>query len=256
MITLRKAFQISDREIISIVGAGGKTTLMFALAGELIADGARVITTTTTKIFPPTTSQSPATLLHQDRECLLRKAAEALRKNNHITVASEKLDNGKLNGISPEVTEDLTKLCNYLIIEADGSSQHPLKAPNETEPVIPESTTLVIPVIGLEAIGQAANDETVFRLPLFLKLTGLKAGDIITEKAVAKLFTSPEGIIKNSPVSARIIPLLNKVDTLDGFTKGRLLAKEILAAKHHQITRVVLGQVKMKPPVIDILTML
>jgi probable selenium-dependent hydroxylase accessory protein YqeC len=34
--------------VISIVGAGGKTALMFRLARELSKDGGRVLTTTTT----------------------------------------------------------------------------------------------------------------------------------------------------------------------------------------------------------------
>ncbi|MCF8109113.1 MAG: hypothetical protein K9J81_08985, partial [Desulfohalobiaceae bacterium] len=40
--------------IISLVGAGGKTSLMFQLAREIAARKQRVLTTTTTRIFSPT----------------------------------------------------------------------------------------------------------------------------------------------------------------------------------------------------------
>ena len=39
--------------IITIVGAGGKTTLMFRLADELAKSGLRVVVTTTVKIYRP-----------------------------------------------------------------------------------------------------------------------------------------------------------------------------------------------------------
>ena len=51
--SLKQAFNISPKEVISLVGAGGKTTLMFALARELASDKGCVITTTTTKILEP-----------------------------------------------------------------------------------------------------------------------------------------------------------------------------------------------------------
>lgn len=37
----------------ALVGAGGKTTLMYALARRMADAGRRVVCTTTTKIFPP-----------------------------------------------------------------------------------------------------------------------------------------------------------------------------------------------------------
>ena len=53
MNSLKEALDIHPKDVISIVGAGGKTTLMFALARELSNKKGMVITTTTTKIFPP-----------------------------------------------------------------------------------------------------------------------------------------------------------------------------------------------------------
>jgi probable selenium-dependent hydroxylase accessory protein YqeC len=45
--------------LIALVGAGGKTTLMFTLAEELARRKGRVVTTTTTRIFPPEVKESP-----------------------------------------------------------------------------------------------------------------------------------------------------------------------------------------------------
>ena len=42
---------IPPGSLISLVGAGGKTTTMYTLASELAAQGKRVVTTTTTNIY-------------------------------------------------------------------------------------------------------------------------------------------------------------------------------------------------------------
>ena len=57
-MTLAEAFSIGEREVISLVGAGGKTTLLYALGRELSALRCGVILTTTTKIFEPEPSRS------------------------------------------------------------------------------------------------------------------------------------------------------------------------------------------------------
>ncbi len=46
--------KLKSQGVISIIGAGGKTSLMFSLAKELSKSGKKVLTTTTTKIFMPT----------------------------------------------------------------------------------------------------------------------------------------------------------------------------------------------------------
>ena len=66
--SLRDALEIHPKEIISLVGAGGKTALMFALARELATHKKVVITTTTTKIFPPAPSDTPFLFLSRDEE--------------------------------------------------------------------------------------------------------------------------------------------------------------------------------------------
>ncbi|HEX7593711.1 MAG TPA: hypothetical protein VF429_06025, partial [Anaerolineae bacterium] len=47
---LSEAFRVRSKEIVALVGAGGKTTAMFHLADELAAQGKRVVTTTTTRL--------------------------------------------------------------------------------------------------------------------------------------------------------------------------------------------------------------
>ena len=48
---LARALGIGPKEVVTLVGGGGKTTLMFRLAAELAAAGQRVVTSMTTRIY-------------------------------------------------------------------------------------------------------------------------------------------------------------------------------------------------------------
>lgn len=250
---LRQAFSIHRGEVISLVGGGGKTVLMFALACELAATGESVITTTTTRILEPSAPETPL-ILEPDEDKMLALLLGELDKYRHITLATERLPLGKLKGISPGLVNRLAELkqASYIIVEADGAARKPLKAPNATEPVIPSTTSLVIPVVGIDALACRLTQEDVFRPEIISRLTGLPLGEIVSTDAVATLMTHTEGIIKGSPSHARIIPLINKVDLDKGLLKAEHLAHKILEKQHPQIERVVLGQVRLPQPVVKI----
>jgi probable selenium-dependent hydroxylase accessory protein YqeC len=253
-ISLRQAFDIQPQEIISLVGAGGKTTLMFALAKELTSSGESVITTTTTKIFEWQSSEAPL-LLEIDEARMIALLLKQLKEHRQVTLARERLlAEGKLKGISPELVVTLAELeqVSYIVVEADGAARKPLKAPNTTEPVIPQNTSLLIPIVGFDALGCKITNEDVFRPEIISRLTGLPLGAIILADAIATLITHPEGIIKGSPTNARIIPLINKMDLAQDLSQARDLACRILEKRHPQIKRVVLGQVRFPEPIVEV----
>lgn len=254
-MTLKEALDIKPGEVISLVGGGGKTTLMFALARELASAGNRVITTTTTKILEPLSSETPLLLLEADEQEMIGRLLQNLADYGHITLARERLASGKLKGISPELVVELARLnqVSCIIVEADGAAQRSLKAPNLTEPVIPDATSLVIPVVGIDALGCRLTGENVFRPEVVSKLLGLPLGEVISAESIAFLVTHPRGIIKGSPGGARIIPFINKVDLDRGLSQGRDLAGRILAMRHPRIKRVVLGQVQSPEPVMEVI---
>jgi len=255
-IGLRQAFDIHRGEVISLVGGGGKTTLMFALARQLASTGESVITTTTTKIFEPSSSETMLLLLETDEESLVNLLLQNLEKYRHITLATERLPSGKLKGVSAEFVARLAKLneISYIIVEADGAALKPLKAPSPTEPVIPYNTSLVIPIVGIDALGCTLTEEAVFRPEIISRLTGLPLGATISADAIATLITHPKGIIKGSPAHARIVPLINKMDLEKGLSRAENLAHKILERRHPQIEWVVLGQVQLPKAVVGIIS--
>jgi len=253
---LIEAFDIKRDEVVSIVGGGGKTTIMFALAREISSNGDRIITTTTTKILEPSLSEAPLLLIEPNEGELKRLLLANLGKHRHITLTTEKLVSGKLNGIRPEFVVELAKLNQLycIVVEADGAAHRSLKAPNSTEPVIPLNTSLVIPVVGVDAVSCRLTEKDVFRPDIASNLLGLPLGNVISSDAIASLITHRQGIIKGSPERAKIIPFINKVDLDEGLSKGRDLAGKIMGMRHPQIRKVVLGQARSSEPVIEVIS--
>jgi probable selenium-dependent hydroxylase accessory protein YqeC len=253
---LTDAFHIGDFEVVSLVGGGGKTTLMFALARELEAAGRPVVTTTTTRIGAgePAAYGSPCLLVEKDGGKLPGLIADNLKTYHHVTVVADNLSSqGKLRGLTAAAVDRMAAAGpGCIIIEADGAAGRPIKAPNAGEPVFPHRTTLVIPVVGIDSLGTILSEEKVFRPEIVARLTGLSPGEPLTAEAVALLVTHTDGITRGCPAGARIVPFINKVAPGDCLCQGIILAGKILSAGHPQIECVVLGSARAPDPVIEV----
>ena len=247
-MTLAEAFSIGDKEVISLVGAGGKTTLLYALGRELSALRCGVILTTTTKILEPAPSPFLFQFLSNKLGDIKKWVAENLNRHQSLLIARKRLPNGKLEGIFPEWAEEIFSMngVSTIVNEADGAAGRPLKAPRAGEPVIPQNTTLLVPVIGIDGIGCPLDEERVFRSAIASRLLNLPMGSTVTEDAITRLVME---WIKNGPAGARVIPLINKVDIPGGLEKAQKLARYLLSADPNRIRRVVLGQLQQLPAV-------
>ena len=252
---LSKSLGLKAREVVSVVGAGGKTTFMFRLAKELFLSEKKVVTTTTTKILEPVPGDTPSLFVDPDEEKIKQFIDRHLHQYRHITVARERLGIGKLKGVSSNLLMDLWRFCGIdtIIIEADGAAGRPIKAPRDGEPVIPPNTTLVVGILGVDGVEIELSEEKVFQAERISKMTGIPIGGRMTQKAMATLMTHPEGIFRGAPPSSRRVAFLNKVDIPNGIKKAKGIAKKIFDTKPHQIERVVLGQLKMEPPVVGVI---
>lgn len=213
---LQEALQLQGQGVISLVGAGGKTSLLYGLARELAAKGDPVLTTTTTRIYPPAASQSPRLLLADTAARILAQATVLLRENPHLTAAAGiGAGDGKLVGFPPELIDTLagSGLFRWIIVEADGAAGRPLKAPADHEPVIPASSRWVVALLGLSALGEPLTERWVHRPERLAALTGLPAGSAITAAAVARLLADPRGSLKGAPPESRRLIFLNQADT-------------------------------------------
>ena len=244
--SLIKALAIGAREHIAIVGAGGKTALMFALAEELGREGKKVITSTTTKVWNHQARQAPHVVCTENSPSWKEEIKERLAGEEHIFAGRCVLESGKMDGLD---ASDLDLLFQeqetaYLLVEADGAAGLPVKAPAAHEPVIPASATLVVAVMGIEAMGRRLVPEGVFRPEAVTEITGLQPGEALTPKALAKLFLHPRGLFKGTPAFAKRIAFLNKLDLVEKGEEAMNLAEEILGESRGEVSRVILGSIK------------
>jgi len=227
--SLADAIGLSGRGVISLIGAGGKTTLMFKLAKELAGAGLSVLTTTTTKIFFPVKEQSPHTVMLASEDDVRDKVIAAKASFPHFSAGTGKdPKSGKLIGLPPETVDRIWKegLFDVIIVEADGSRQLPLKASADHEPVVPTATSHLVHVTGLDAVGQSL-EKAVQRPEIFMENFALEPETILAEPHLAACIfhelQKAEGLCR--PLVNTVI--LNKADTEKEERKGRRIANRL-----------------------------
>ena len=242
---LTVALALEPREHVALVGGGGKTKLMFVLAEELRRAKSRVITSTTTKIWHRQARNSPYVGFVQSHPAWRDELSEGLQTHGHAFLAHSPLESGKVEGINPSLADELyqDQELDYLIVEADGAAGRPVKAPAEHEPVIPPSATKVVGMLGLDALGQELNPKIVFRMDLFSKLAKIQEGERLTASVLSRLFLHPEGLFKGTPISAKRVAFVNKLDLLSEEQEARNLAELILGEEDSQVDRVAIGSI-------------
>ncbi len=255
MVTWHDALMLGESGVISLVGAGGKTSLMFRLAHELEKAGERVLTTTTTKIYEPSADQSAGLIVSGSVPTMLKKAQALLKDRLHVTAAAERLpDPGKLRGFAPEIIQKIwsSRLFRWIIVEADGAAGRPLKVPADHEPVIPACTSRLVGMVGLNCVGRSLNNQWVFRHERFLQLTGLPDDSKITESAIIAVLEHEKGIFKNALAQAMRIAFFNQADSTQNFAAGQRIAKVLIKKKMAGLHRVIIGQTLSDPPVLEV----
>jgi len=256
MTSLIEALLLDKCGIVSIVGAGGKTSLMFKLARELAQAGETVLTTTTTKILKPEKNQSPHVIVSPNPDQVIERAQEVLERHRHITAAPAAVAStrNKLTGFRPEVVDELFSagaFC-WILVEADGAAGLSLKAPAPYEPVIPASTGWVIGVAGLKSVGKALSEKWVFRPKRYAEITGLHIGQTVSEASVATILAATDGVMKGSPPEAKRIAFLNMADQSSRLTKARRIAGLLQnTSREKRPHRIVIGKVLHPQPVIE-----
>ena len=171
-----------------LIGGGGKTSLMFALAHALAADGRTVITSTSTRIRPPRPDDSPRLVLADETPDLPGALRAALEHAPHVTVARSRLAaEDKLAGLPLAMLDalDAAAIAAHLLVEADGAAGRSLKAHLEHEPVISAHAGTVIMVIGADIVGRPVNEAHVHRAAVLCERLGLPPGAEVTPAVVA-----------------------------------------------------------------------
>lgn len=183
---LRKRQPGERKHIVSLVGAGGKTTLLYELAEVCKENGMKTLVTTTTHLQRPKDSVWAHSL----------SDAETLWKQGEYVVVGEACKQEKICAPEPTALYAYMNAADIVLIEADGAKRMPCKVPNLTEPVIVSECDIVIGVMGMDAIGKPLS-EVCFRLSEAMELLGVTKEHRLTAKDAAKILQSERGTRKD-----------------------------------------------------------
>ena len=173
------SFLCVGRGVTAIVGAGGKTTLMYTLAEELREVG-RVLLCTSTHIRRP-----------ERYEAVTEPSADAIRTallRHGVACAGTPAEDGKLTAPGLDFGT-LAGLADYVLVEADGAHGRPLKAHAPHEPVLPANADRVILVAGMDGLGRPIR-EACHRPAIFARLAGADENDIATPERAARVIAA------------------------------------------------------------------
>jgi len=188
-----------DYRDVWLIGAGGKTTLMFRLAAQWASRGESALCATTTRIWPPTEEQCPDLRVTADLGLLVDDLRR--RPSPRVTVAS-RVEGGKCVGFSAEDTLALKAEARHLVVEADGSAGRPVKGHAAHEPVIAEGASCVAAVVGAWCVGAPLDAEHVHRPERFAALAGRRLGESVSAGDVARVILHEGGWLRAVPPGA------------------------------------------------------
>lgn len=186
--------------VTAIVGSGGKTTLMLRLAAEL-SRFARVVVATSTRIRPP----EGIPLVTGG----LGEIAAALAESP-LVCAGSYAESQKLS--APRVPfGELAKLADYVLVEADGARNLPLKAHAAHEPVIPGGARVIF-VAGASGFGKTVR-EAAHRPELYSAKLGVGMDTLVTPELAARAVSAylPGGtVVVNQVDNIRTLALAER----------------------------------------------
>lgn len=220
--------------VIAAAGAGGKTSLLWQLAGEARRMGLRTVLGTTTHM-----------LLYRDTAVLdgdERRAAALLEERGFVCIGTPCAGAAAGNEVkcqrAPARLRQLLKERAELILEeADGSRRLPAKFPRADEPVLYGDTGLLLAVMGLSALERRAG-EAFHRRELYPG--GLSPETSLAEEHLACALS--EGYLRRVPMlpaseclgeahpcrGVRVIPVLNQADTPERLASAQRILETVL----------------------------
>lgn len=222
-VTEALCLELPDHTVISVTGAGGKTTLICAWARELASSGKKTVITTTTHMLHPAQVKDSADdpysgieVIYSDPSCTVPDAglcdaiSRALEAGRPAMVVSP--DPGRPEKVMspPEwVFSQIYAGADVVLVEADGSRRMPLKWPAPWEPAVPEKTDFTVCVAGLSALG--CRTEDVMYGTEYIPKPYLR--DVADEQFVSAVLSSADGGLKGSRGDFRVF--LNQADSDD-----------------------------------------
>lgn len=269
-ILIDKSQDLTSPLVISLVGAGGKTSSAFWLAQNYKKLGHQVLITTTTKMYYPFPTQADNFISLQE----LNKQSKSIKIHSSSQIANIRPDNchsndlkqgaitflythkipneprDKVQGITAQEVNELKKNAAFtiLIVEADGAICLPIKCPAAHEPNMPNCTDIVICVTSAENIFMPINKQKINRWQEFTRVTKAKNQQILGKEILSNLLNHKNGSFKAAPENSTKIWLINKIDLNNKPTQLVEMAKDIIKQQVH-IEQIWLANMQTNKPI-------
>lgn len=275
LVQIFQSLKTRSGTTISIIGSGGKTTLMFKLSHILKTNLQNILVSTTTKIKIPERAQYSTFLEFSDdfdissfdlknilsknqsgndsicqRGSLcksdsifdgssLSKSGSLCEKGSICVIGKTLAGEGKMSGPPLSYLPRLSSFFDYTLLEADGSKGKSLKGWKDYEPVVVPQTDITIAVLGFDVLGKSITEDTVHRTEEFLKITAANYEDLITLEHFKSIATHKNGLFQHA--KGKTILLINKVHTPNDFINSKILAKKLFQNEHLNLDAIIIG---------------
>lgn len=236
--------------IVCAVGAGGKKTTLYALAG---AHAGRVGITTTVMMATFSRRLDAGRLITDDTD-MATAVANAAAEHRRVAFARPSAKSGRVAGIDGDAVAACHGAAAFdaTYVKADGARMRSIKAPRDDEPLIPARAEVVLPVVSAAAFGAPLDENIAHRVDQLAAVTGLQRGRAITPAALARLLASDPGALQGVPRDAIVIPVINAVDDALRHDQARQAAREALG-QTQRIRRIALTSHTRGEPLVDVI---
>lgn len=231
---LADALRLAPGRTVAFTGAGGKSAALARLVHEIAQEMPLLLTTTTRLGEQQSSLAAHHVVLTPETEPA--GLAEALLEHRSVLVTGPLLEGeGKWTALPDaaqlrELQQAAQEAGAVLLIEADGARGRSLKVPAEHEPVIPQFADLVVPVAGLDALGEPIDSPVVHRPERLAALLDRPAQELLRPEHLGRVLSSPHGGLKGVPTGAEVRALLNMADDEERISAGREVAEWLLGA--------------------------
>lgn len=239
-MNLIDTFKINNKDIITIIGAGGKTSLMFS-ASSLLRNDYKVLVTTTTHIYVPDNNLYDKIIMLTHFENENYNNILQNNKNGVYVIGSHIVNNSKIKGLTFDMLDKITPYFDVVIIEGDGSKEKSLKGWNDNEPVIYPKTTKTIGIVDISSIGIDINEENIHRVDKFLDIINDYSNNKVNIEHLEKLILNKNGLFKF--YKGEKILFINKVEDINKRKNALNIIKDIKNENQSYIDKFVYGSI-------------
>ena len=239
-MNLIDTFKINNKDIITIIGAGGKTSLMFS-ASSLLRNDYKVLVTTTTHIYIPDNNLYDKIIMLTDFENENYNNILQNNKNGVYVIGSHIVNNSKIKGLTFDMLDKITPYFDVVIIEGDGSKEKSLKGWNDNEPVIYPKTTKTIGIVDISSIGIDINEENIHRVDKFLEIINDYSNNKVNIEHLEKLILNEKGLFKFS--KGEKILFINKIEDINKRKNALNIIKDIKNENQSYIDKFIYGSI-------------